>query len=494
MNASLPVKGSFFTPIVREVLADTETPVSLYLKIKDKSKFSFLFESVEGEKYIARYTYIGLDPFAIFHANATGVDEGKIKFEIRDKAYKFLSPLVKRETNPILAMQWLFDALKSDATGEFITSGAFGYVGYDAVHLVEKIPEAGKDELKLDDICLLFFDSLFVYDGISRKVFIVSNARRGDEKSKAAAEKKLDNMASLIANHAKPKKVKLSAEKSAVAVSNTTKPDYLAKVLRCKDYITEGDIFQVQISQRLKRPLKAEPFDVYRKLRTINPSPYLFYIQLDKLKIAGSSPELLVRVDAAGTERIVQTRPIAGTRKRGATKAEDEILAKELLADEKERAEHLMLIDLGRNDIGRIAKTGSVEVDEMMVIEKYSAVMHIVSNVKGNLRDDLTALDAFWACFPAGTLTGAPKIRSMEIIYELESDKRGLYGGAVGYFDFAGNLNTAIAIRTIIIKNKMAYFQAAAGIVADSVPESEYEETMNKMRANLRAVESLVAK
>jgi anthranilate synthase component 1 len=301
-------------------------------------------------------------------------------------------------------------------------------------------------------------------------------------------------MASLIANHAKPKKVKLSAEKSAVAVSNTTKPDYLAKVLRCKDYITEGDIFQVQISQRLKRPLKAEPFDVYRKLRTINPSPYLFYIQLDKLKIAGSSPELLVRVDAAGTERIVQTRPIAGTRKRGATKAEDEILAKELLADEKERAEHLMLIDLGRNDIGRIAKTGSVEVDEMMVIEKYSAVMHIVSNVKGNLRDDLTALDAFWACFPAGTLTGAPKIRSMEIIYELESDKRGLYGGAVGYFDFAGNLNTAIAIRTIIIKNKMAYFQAAAGIVADSVPESEYEETMNKMRANLRAVESLVAK
>jgi anthranilate synthase component 1 len=269
---------------------------------------------------------------------------------------------------------------------------------------------------------------------------------------------------------------------------NTSREQYQRKVERCKEYILDGDIFQVVLSQRADREVSLKPFDLYRMLRIINPSPYLYFLKADKLQIIGSSPEMLVRVEG----RVVETRPIAGTRPRGTTPEEDDRLGLELLADEKERAEHLMLVDLGRNDIGRISDFGTVEVNQFMVIEKYSHVMHIVSNVRGRLRKDVTAIDALYSCFPAGTLTGAPKIRAMEIIAELETTKRGIYGGAIGYVDFSGNLDSCIAIRTIVIKDETAHFQAGAGIVADSVPEREYQETLDKLAANLNAVQMLL--
>jgi len=313
-----------------------------------------------------------------------------------------------------------------------------------------------------------------------------------DENDRERAERKIDELAGVMFEPLDRDLIQLRPERPEPVVSNTGKEEYYEKVLKAKEYILSGDIFQVQVSQRLQRKLHTRPFDVYRVLRTINPSPYLYFYDFEDFHVVGSSPELLVKVerDPSG-RRIVDTRPIAGTRRRGETFDDDERIARELLADEKECAEHLMLIDLSRNDIGRIAKIGTVETNEMMVIEKYSHVMHIVSNVRGELQDGLSAMDAFWSCFPAGTLTGAPKVRSMEIIYELEKEKRGLYGGSVGYLDFRGGLTTAIAIRTMVIRDGVIYFQAAGGIVADSTPENEYEETLNKMRAGLTALESI---
>ena len=374
-----------------------------------------------------------------------------------------------------------------------ITSGVFGYFGYDSMHLVERIPKPElPDPAGMPDIFLLFCDTLVIFDNILRKVFIVTNYL--DDVDKPDALKKIELIAEQIFRPLQREEIAFQPERPEQVVSNTPKEEYLQKVRTAKEHILAGDIFQVQISQRLHRPLNTCAFDVYRMLRTINPSPYLYYFDLKGFEIVGSSPELLVKVerDPAG-RRMVDTRPIAGTRHRGRSFEEDERIAQELLADEKELAEHLMLIDLSRNDIGRIAKIGTVETNEMMVVEKYSHVMHIVSNVRGELRDDLGTMDAFWSCFPAGTLTGAPKVRAMEIIYELEKEKRGLYGGAVGFLDFKGNLKTAIAIRTMVIEDATIYFQAAGGIVADSQPESEYDETMNKMKAGITAVENIEA-
>ena len=374
-----------------------------------------------------------------------------------------------------------------------ITSGVFGYFGYDSMHLVERIPKPElPDPAGMPDIFLLFCDTLVIFDNILRKVFIVTNYL--DDVDKPDALKKIELIAEQMFRPLQREEIAFQPERPEQVVSNTPKEEYLQKVRTAKEHILAGDIFQVQISQRLHRTLNTRAFDVYRMLRTINPSPYLYYFDLKGFEIVGSSPELLVKVerDPAG-RRMVDTRPIAGTRHRGRSFEEDERIAQELLADEKELAEHLMLIDLSRNDIGRIAKIGTVETNEMMVVEKYSHVMHIVSNVRGELRDDLGTMDAFWSCFPAGTLTGAPKVRAMEIIYELEKEKRGLYGGAVGFLDFKGNLKTAIAIRTMVIEDATIYFQAAGGIVADSQPESEYDETMNKMKAGITAVENIEA-
>jgi anthranilate synthase component I len=480
------------TPLVRTFQADTETPVSVYLKLQ--RPYSCLLESVEGEELLARFSYIAVDPVAVLK----GTVGGEVSLDVRDERFRPLTSIVEEERDLrriVDRCMAMFTSVeiprRKNGSQQMTTSGMFGYFGYDTMHLVEKIPAPElPDPANLPDLCLLFCDTLVIFDNVMRKLFVVTNYL--DECDRERAEAKIDELAALIFEPLDRDLIQLRPETPEPVVSNTTRDEYYDKVLKAKEYILSGDIFQVQISQRLKRTLHTRPFDVYRVLRTINPSPYLYFYDLEDFYVVGSSPELLVKVerDHAG-RRIVDTRPIAGTRRRGETFDEDERNARELLSDEKERAEHLMLIDLSRNDIGRIAKISTVETNEMMVIEKYSHVMHIVSNVRGELQDGLTAMDAFWSCFPAGTLTGAPKVRSMEIIYELEQEKRGLYGGAVGYLDFRGGLTTAIAIRTMVIRDGVIYFQAAGGIVADSTPEFEYEETMNKMRAGLTALESI---
>ena len=481
-------------PLFREVHADTETPVSVYLKLK--RPFSCLLESVEGEELLARFSYIAIDPVAILRGSV----DGPADIDILDEKFSDLGKIAGEETNLRLKIDRCLAAFdteeipkKKNGAPQMITSGVFGYFGYDSMHLVERIPKpALPDPAGMPDIFLLFCDTLVIFDNILRKVFIVTNYL--DDIDKPDALRKIELIAKQMFRPLKREEIEFQPEHPELVVSNTPREEYLQKVRTAKEHILAGDIFQVQVSQRLNRPLNTRAFDVYRMLRTINPSPYLYYFDLKEFEIVGSSPELLVQVerDTAG-RRIVDTRPIAGTRHRGSSFEEDERIAQELLSDEKELAEHLMLIDLSRNDIGRIAKIGTVETNEMMVVEKYSHVMHIVSNVRGELRDDLGTMDAFWSCFPAGTLTGAPKVRAMEIIYELEKEKRGLYGGAVGFLDFKGNLKTAIAIRTMVIEDATIYFQAAGGIVADSTPEAEYEETMNKMKAGLTAVENIEA-
>ena len=487
---SLPV--FMLNPLVRTFQADTETPVSVYLKMQRPN--SCLLESVEGEELLARFSYIAVDPVAVLKGNAGG----EASIDIRDERFRALESALGdgRDLRGIvdrcLAAFTSAEMPRSKSgSPSMTTSGVFGYFGYDTMHLIEKIPAAERpDPAALPDLCLLFCDTLVIFDNVMRKLFVVANYL--DENDRSRAERKIEELAALVFEPLDRDLVPLRPEFPEPVVSNTTREEYYEKVLKAKEYILSGDIFQVQVSQRLQRKLHTRPFDVYRVLRTINPSPYLYFFDFEDFQVVGSSPELLVKVerDQSG-RRMVDTRPIAGTRRRGESFEDDERLARELLADEKECAEHLMLIDLSRNDIGRIAKIGTVDTNEMMVIEKYSHVMHIVSNVRGELQDGLSAMDAFWSCFPAGTLTGAPKVRSMEIIYELEKEKRGLYGGSVGYLDFRGTLTTAIAIRTMVIRDGIIYFQAAGGIVADSTPEYEYEETMNKMRAGLTALESL---
>lgn len=480
------------SPLVKTVHADTETPVSMYLKLR--GAYSCLLESVEGEEKLARFSYITIDPVAVLKGSV----DGDISLEVRDERFRSLEKVVEEEKELRKVIDLCLESFASSQQTEsavgsssMITSGAFGYFGYDTMHLVERIPYPRKpDPSSLPDVCLMFCDKLVVFDNVKRKVFIVVNYL--DEEDRKRAEQVTDAIRTKMYRPLDPDVMHLKPEKHEEVASNTSKEDYLDKVLVAKEHIMAGDIFQVQVSQRLKRDLNTRPFDVYRMLRTVNPSPYLYYFDMGDFDIVGSSPELLVKVSTNGDGRkMVDTRPIAGTRPRGRTYKEDSRIEKELLSDEKERAEHLMLIDLSRNDIGRIAKIGTVETNEMMIIERYSHVMHIVSNVRGELRNEYTPMDAFWACFPAGTLTGAPKVRAMEIIYELEEEKRGLYGGAVGFIDFRGQLETAIAIRTMVVKDNIIYFQAAGGIVADSVPLNEFEETMSKMRAGLRTVEKL---
>ncbi len=484
--------GYVLHPLVKSVHADTETPVSVYLKLREA--YSCLLESVEGEERLARFSYIAIDPVALLR----GFVDGEKILTVRDERFRGLEKLLEGEEDLRKVIDLCLDAFGSSqedtctvGSSPMITSGAFGFFSYDTMHLVERIPSPSKpDPSGLPDVFLMFCDKLVVFDNIKHKVFIVANYL--DENDKKRAEEAIEAIRARMLEPLEGDQIRLCREKPEEVVSNTRKADYLDKVLVAKEHIKAGDIFQVQVSQRLRRKLNTRPFDVYRMLRTINPSPYLYYFDMGEFHIVGSSPELLVKVSCDQNGRtIVDTRPIAGTRPRGKTFEEDALIEKDLLSDEKELAEHLMLIDLSRNDIGRIAKTGTVETNEMMIIERYSHVMHIVSNVRGELQDNYSPTDAFWACFPAGTLTGAPKVRAMEIIYDLEEEKRGLYGGAVGFIDFRGQLETAIAIRTMVIKDDVIYFQAAGGIVADSVPLNEYEETMNKMRAGLRTVEAL---
>ncbi|MBI3351808.1 MAG: anthranilate synthase component I [Nitrospirae bacterium] len=464
-------------PVYKEILADFETPVTAFLKI-DRGDYSFLLESVEQGEKIGRYTFMGSRPFLVFQSKGQTVTilrEGK-----KEVLQNVLDPLKKLQE-----VMSAFKPVGIEGVPPF-HGGAVGYLSYDAVRFMEKIPNRLPDPLNLPDLYFLMTDTILVFDHINHRIKIISNARVETNVKKAydAAVKKIDQIIKMISSPLKAPE-KLKKKSSSKLVYETSKAEFLKSVHTAKEHIKAGDIFQIQIGQRLSKTLAVDPFDLYRALRQVNPSPYMFYLKLKELKIVGSSPELLVR----SVDGKVQTRPIAGTYRRGKNEEEDQQLEKKLLADPKERAEHVMLVDLGRNDLGRVCDFNSVHVNEFMIIERYSHVMHLVSNVMGTLKKDQNAFDVLKACFPAGTLTGAPKIRAMEIIEELEKSRRGIYGGAVGYFSFSGNLDTAIAIRTMVVHQNKVYFQAAAGIVADSVPESEYEETINKMKALMRALE-----
>ena len=467
-------------PVSKVLAADLETPVSAYLKLAADRTHSFLLESVEGGEKIGRYTYLGADPFLIVEARGERVDLIRDGERTRRKGNVFE---ILRET----AAE--FRPAHIEGVPPF-SAGAVGFVGYDAVRLIEpRIPPFKKDDLRIPDAVFMFFSTLLAFDHVKHQIHVIANVRCDEWKGKL--KKGYDQACRRIAKIEKRLAVRLrmppaKASKKPVSVrSNFGKKQFYSAVKKAKKYIRAGDIFQVVLSQRLAMKPEVPPFQIYRALRMVNPSPYMFYLHLDDTVILGSSPEMLVKVEG---DR-VEYRPIAGTRPRGKTEAEDRALAADLLADEKELAEHVMLVDLGRNDVGKVCEYGSVKVPEFKIVENYSHVMHIVSSVLGKLRPGRDAFDTLEACFPAGTVSGAPKVRAMEIIAELEPTRRGVYSGSVMYLDFSGNLNSCIAIRTMMVRKNKAYLQVGAGIVADSVPEKEWDETMNKAGALLNAVE-----
>ncbi len=468
-------------PVWRELLADTETPVSAFYKVAYGREFGFLLESVEGGERLARYSFLGSDPFLIFRSknNEATIEEGGKATKIALKA---------GERDPLHVLKEILGRYHFVPTPELprFVGGAVGMIGYDTVRFFEDLPDATPDELGLEDCLFMFTDALIIFDHVRHRMLVLCNARVDGDPDVAyeAAVAKIDELVGRL-NLPPPIIGGRGASSKEEFVSNLTQPEYEALVLRAKEYIAAGDSFQIQVARRQIKKLAADPFDVYRAVRSINPSPYMFYLVFGDTRIVGASPEILVTEE----EGVVCIRPLAGTRPRGASDAEDARIAQDLLSDEKERAEHVMLVDLARNDIGRIAEFGTVRVEELMAIEKYSHVLHIVSDVKGQLRPEFDQFDVLRASFPAGTLTGAPKVRTMEIIEELEPTRRGFYGGGIGYFSFSGNMDTAITIRTALVKGDTIYIQAAGGIVADSDPSYEYRETAAKMRALVRAVD-----
>ena len=453
-------------PVYREIIADLETPVSAFLKLH-RGGYSFLLESVEGGERIGRYSFIGTEPYKTVSVGA------------RDKA----DPLKEVEAELAKHRTATVNGLPK------FTGGAVGYVGYEAVTRFEELPSPEKDSLGLPIACFMLADDLLVFDHVTHRIKAVSHVHIGDdtEGSYRKASRTVDDMIKRLERPLTTERngVPSASGRAPTLTSNFSKSMFENAVSKIKEYITAGEAIQVVLSQRLTRPTEAKPFEIYRALRTINPSPYMFYLDFTDFQLIGASPEILVRVDGD----TVVTRPLAGTRPRGKTQEDDIRLEQELRTDEKERAEHIMLVDLGRNDIGRVSQPGTVEVSELMDVEKYSHVMHLVTHVQGRLRYDMSAFDALRACFPAGTVSGAPKIRAMQIIAESEPEKRGAYAGAAGYFSFSGNMDMAIAIRTIVLKDGVAYVQAGGGIVYDSVPEREYEESLNKAQATLKAIE-----
>jgi anthranilate synthase component 1 len=467
-------------PVYAAVTADLLTPVSAYLKLARDARFSFLLESVEGGEQIARYTFLGCDPVEVFRSRGRACSvEGASTLRWNDvHPFEFLRHRIAR-----------YKPVRVPGLPPLV-AGAIGYVAYDAVRLIEDIPATNRDDLHHDDVFLMFYLSLVAFDHVQRKLWIVRNVftegLRSHElrASYDAAAREIELTRKLLeAPLPQPKRKAQRAVKVRVG-SNFRRADFLRAVRRAKQHIRAGDIFQVVLSQRFSARTKADAFEIYRALRVVNPSPYMYFLRLDDTCVVGSSPEMLVKVQ--GREAFY--RPIAGTRPRGRDDAEDKRFETELVADPKERAEHVMLVDLGRNDLGRVCDYGSVRVEQMMFVERYSHVMHLVSKLRGRLRDGVDCFDALMACFPAGTVSGAPKVRAMEIIDALEPTRRGLYAGAILYLDFSGNLDSCIAIRTMVAKNGVASVQAGAGIVADSVPEREFEETVNKARALLDAL------
>lgn len=467
-------------PVYKEIFADLETPLSAFLKI-DTGDFSFLLESVEGGEKWGRYSILGSNPRVIIRADKRGVTVVRDGV-VTTKSYKNPLDAVKEEMKrykPVL-----------DENIPRFFGGAVGYLTYDTVRFFEDVAiEKRGDFAQLPDIYFVITDTILIFDNVTHTIKVVYNAFITDDDLKGTydkAVKKIDSIVNDLWGPLKRDQIKKGdKEKELKWTSNVTKEEFIEKVGRAKEYIAAGDIFQVQVSQRLSIETTSNPFDMYRALRRVNPSPYMFYLKYGDLHVVGSSPEVLVRLEGNHAE----TRPIAGTRRRGRSPEDDKRMEEELIADPKERAEHIMLVDLGRNDLGRVCKKGSVHVNELMVIEKYSHVIHLVSNVVGELEPGYDQFDLLEACYPAGTVTGAPKIRSMEIIEELETSNRGPYAGAVGYFSFQGNMDTCITIRTAVIKGNRVYLQAAAGIVADSEPDLEYLETMNKLKGMMKAIE-----
>jgi anthranilate synthase component 1 len=468
-------------PVYREILADMETPVSAFRKIDD-GKYSFLLESVEGGEKWARYSFLGSRPEVIVRSRDRTVEVlRKGKREVRTF-----------RQDPLEAIKDILSAYRPvpDPALPRFHGGAVGFLGFDVVRFFERLPARPKPGLDLPDLFFMITDTLVIFDNATHRIKVVSNAHVDGGSATAAyqaAVKKIDAIVAKLKKGARSRKsgAGRASGKEAKLTSNFTQAQYERAVLKAKEYIKAGDIFQVVPSQRFETRVAVEPFEVYRALRLINPSPYMYFLRCGDATVVGASPEVMVRLEGSR----IELRPIAGTRKRGATEDEDRALERELLADPKERAEHIMLVDLGRNDVGRVSSMGSVHVSELMVIERYSHVMHIVSNVRGTIAPGSDAYDVIRACFPAGTVSGAPKIRAMEIIDELEPTRRGPYAGAVGYFGFSGNMDTCITIRTLVIKNGKAYLQAGGGVVADSVPALEYQETVNKAKAMMRAVE-----
>ncbi len=467
-------------PVYREILADMETPVSAFRKIDD-GQTAFLLESIEGGEKWARYSFLGSGPARVFRC--------------RDHYYEVCSAGTIEESgqvedplNKLRELMAVYQPVELDGLPRFF-GGAVGYLGYDMVRFVEDLPDANPRQIDGWDACFMFTERLLIFDNMRQKVKLVCNVHvQEDEDPSVAYQRGQQQIEQMLVQLRQP--LQLDGEEGSgdgrqQFEANFKQDDFKRAVERCKEYIRAGDIFQVVISQRFSGRLQSDPFNVYRALRTINPSPYMFFLRFGDSVVVGASPEVLVRKE--GDQ--IDVRPIAGTLPRGETVAEDLALEQQLLADPKERAEHIMLVDLGRNDVGRVAMGGTVEVSELMVVERYSHVMHIVSNVRGRLRPGLDSFDVFCAAFPAGTLSGSPKIRAMEIIDEMEPVRREVYGGAVGYFSFSGNMDLAIAIRTLQIEKDTFYLQAGAGIVADSDPEMEYRETLNKARGVKRAIE-----
>ncbi len=475
-------------PVCRRITADLETPVSAFLRIAAEERECFLLESVEGGERLGRYTFIGIQPYrkVVAHGRTLTIMEGR-----------------RRHTEQGDIFAYLKEALSGQVLARFpelppFTAGAVGFFAYDVVRQIERLPELAENDLELPDACLAFFHDVLVFDHVKKEILLIATADVRQRKPEAAYRAAVRRIAALERRLQRP--LRRGAHRPAATeplqvTPRTSKADFMAAVERVKEYIAAGDVFQTVLSQRFDVVPDADPFAIYRALRIVNPSPYLYFLRLDvgtpegdrpeHIHIIGSSPELLVRIQG----RKIEYRPIAGTRGRSPDAAEDQRLEEDLRGDAKEIAEHVMLVDLGRNDVGRVSEYGSVRVRDLMFVERYSHVMHLVSAVEGRLREGLSAVDAFRACFPAGTLSGAPKVRAMEIIEELEPTRRGIYGGSICYADFSGNLDSCIAIRSMLMKNGKGYVQAGAGIVADSVPEKEFEECVNKASAVLRAIE-----
>lgn len=474
----LAQKGNL-VPVYREIMADMDTPVTAFRKIDDGC-YSFLLESIEGGEKWARYTFLGSSPSLVVRT------KGKVVETIKNGTVS--SQVVVDPLDSIRELLDRFTPVEVPGLPRFF-GGAVGYLGYEMVRHFEHLPTTKPAVIGTYDSYFLITDTIIIFDNVSQKIKVVSNAHLDPATSPAEAyQEALSRIEGIICKLRAPLPVAAITQPTARPTelrSNISREDYEAAVEKAKEYVRAGDIIQVVPSQRFSGELSADPFDIYRALRTLNPSPYMFFLRLEETVIAGASPEVMVRKEG----RRAELRPIAGTRPRGTTPEQDLQLAEELLADPKERAEHVMLVDLGRNDLGRVCATGTVTVSELMVIERYSHVMHIVSNVYGELAEGRDAFDLVRAAFPAGTLSGAPKVRAMEIIDELEPVRREIYGGAVGYFSFSGNMDLAIAIRTLVIKDGMVHLQAGGGVVADSDPAAEWQETVNKAMAVRRAIE-----